>query len=53
MAIGIINNRETAKEVKKLVDEVSYVSYQTSNHDARIDDNEMNLKEIMGKIDRI
>ena len=53
MAIGIINNIETAKEVKKLVDEVSYVSYQTSNHDARIDDNEMNLKEIMGKIDHI
>ena len=53
VAIGIMDNRETAKEVKKLVDEVSYVSYQTSNHDARIDDNEMNLKEILGKIDRI
>ena len=23
------------------------------NHDARIDDNEMNLKEIMGKVDSI
>ena len=27
--------------------------YQISNHDARIDDNEMNLKEIMGKVERI
>ena len=33
--------------------EVNYLSYQTSNHDARIDDNEMHLKENMGKIDRI
>ena len=45
--------RETAKEVKNLVDVVSYASYHISNHDARIDDNEMNLKEIMGKVDRI
>ena len=53
VAIGTMDNSETAKEVKKLVNEVSYVSYQTSNHDAMIDDNEMNLKEIMGKIDCI
>ena len=53
VAIGIMDNRETAKEVKKLVDAVSYASYQIDNHDARIDDNEMNLKEIMGKVDRI
>ena len=32
---------------------VSYTSLQISNHDARIDDNESNLKEIMGKVDRI
>ena len=32
---------------------VSYTSLQISNHDARIDDNERNLKEIMGKVDRI
>ena len=32
---------------------VGYTSYQISNHDARIDDTEMNLKEIMGKVDRI
>ena len=32
---------------------VDYTSYQISNHNARIDDTEMNLKEIMGKVDRI
>ena len=32
---------------------VSYTSYQISNHDSRIDDTEMNLKEIMGKVDLI
>ena len=34
-------------------DTVSYTSLQISNHDARIDDNESNLREIMGKVDRI
>lgn len=53
VAIGIMDSRETAKEVKTLVDVVGYTSYQIINHDARIDDNEMNLKEIMGKVDRI
>ena len=32
---------------------VSYTSLQISNHDARIDDNESNLRDIMGKFDRI
>ena len=32
---------------------VSYTSLQISNHDARINDNESNLREIMGKVDRI
>ena len=53
VGIGIIDNRETAKEVKPLVDDVRYVSYQTSCHDSRIDDHEMNLKEMMGKNDHI
>ena len=44
---------EVATDVKKLVDEVNYLSYQTNNHDVRIDDNEMNLREIMGKVDSI
>ena len=32
---------------------VSYTSLQINNHDARIDDNESNFREIMGKVDRI
>ena len=53
VAIGIMDNRETTKEVKNIVDVVGCTSYQISNHDAKIDDNEMNLKEIMGKVDHI
>ena len=34
-------------------DTVSYTSQQVSNNDARIDGNESNLWEIMGKVDRI
>ena len=32
---------------------VSYTSYQNNNHESRIDDTKMNLKEIMGKVDQI
>ena len=53
VAIGNMDNREIDKEVKILVDVVKYASYHINNHDARIDDNEMNLKEIMGKVDPI
>ena len=53
VAIEITDNRETAKEVKQLVEDVHYVSYQTSCHDTRIDDHDMDMKEMMGKIDRI
>ena len=53
VAIGIMDNKETTKEIKNLVDVVGYTSYHISNHDAKIDDNEMNLKEIMGKVDCI
>ena len=53
VAVGIIDNRETTKEVNQLVDDVRYISYETSCHDARIDDHDMDLKEMMSKIDRI
>ena len=42
-----------ANEVKKMGDTISYTSLQISNRDARIDDNESNLRESMGKVDRI
>ena len=51
--IGIMDTREKTKDVKNLFDIVGYTSYHISNHDAKIDNNEMNLKEIMGKVDRI
>ena len=53
MSIGIMDNKEIAQEVKNMGEVVSYTSYQISNHDSRIDDTEMNLKEMMGKVDRI
>ena len=31
----------------------SYTSYQISNHDSRIDDTKSNLREMMGKVDKI
>ena len=53
LSISVMDNREMAQEVEKMGDTVSYTSLQISNHDARIDDNESNLCEIMGKVDRI
>ena len=53
LSISVMDNREMAKDVKKMEDTVSYTSYQISNHDARIDDNESNLRELMGKVDKI
>ena len=53
IAIGIMDNQEIAQEVKSMGETVRYTSLQISNHDARIDDNDSNLREIMGKVDRI
>ena len=53
MEVGIVDNRESAKVVKQLGEDVRYVSYQINSHDSIIDDNEINLKEMMGKIDHI
>ena len=51
--IGVMDNKETAQEVKSMGETVSYTSLQINNHEAQIDDNESNLREIMGKVDRI
>ena len=53
LSISVMDNREMARDIKKMEDSVSYTSYQISNHDARIDDNESNLRELMGKVDKI
>ena len=39
LAIGIMDNKEIAREVKSMGETVSYTSLQVSNHDTRIDDN--------------
>ena len=53
LAISVMDNKEMAREVKSMGEIVSYTSLQISNHDARIDDNESNIQEIMGKVNRI
>ena len=52
-AIGVMDNKEMAREIKSMGETISYTSLQISNHDARIDDNESNLREMMVKVDRI
>ena len=53
MAIGIMDIKDIVQEVNNMGEVVSYTSYQISNHNSRIDDTKVNLKEIMGKVDRI
>ena len=53
VAIGVMDNKEIAREIKSMGETVSYTSLQISNHDSRINDNESNLREMVGKVDRI
>ena len=53
LSISIMDNREMAQVVKKMEDTVSYTSLQISNHDSHIDDNENNLRELLGKVYKI
>ena len=53
VAIGVMDNKEIAREIKSMGETVRYTSLQISNHDSRIDDNESNLREMMGKVDKI
>ena len=53
LAISVMDNKEMAREVKSMGETMSYTSLQISNHDVHINDNESNLREIMGKVDRI
>ena len=46
IAIVIMDNKEIAQEVKNMGETVSCTSLQINNHDARINDNESNLREI-------
>ena len=50
VSIGIMDNREIACIIKNMEDTVSYTSLQISNHDSGIDDNEISLREMMGKV---
>ena len=43
VTIGVMDNKEIAREIKIMGEIVTYTSLQISNHDSRIDDNESNL----------
>ena len=48
VALGILDNREMASDVKHLVTNMRHVSYQISCHDSRINDHDRDLRELIG-----
>ena len=52
-AIGVMDNKEMAKEIKSMSDTVSRTSLEVSNNGARTEDLESNLRELLGRVERI
>ena len=52
-AIGVMDNKEMAKEIKSMSEIVSRTSLEVSNNDARTEDLESNLRELLGRVERI
>ena len=52
-AIGVMDNKEMAKEIKSMSETVSRTSLEVSNNDARTEDLESNLRELLGRVERI
>ena len=52
-AIGVMDNKEMAKEIKSMSETVSRTSLEVSNNGARTDDLESNLLELLGRVERI
>ena len=52
-AIGVMENKEMAKEVKSMSEIVSHTSLEVSNNGARTEDLESNLHELLGRVERI
>ena len=53
VAVDVEDNMKTTFDVKHLVSDVRFLSYQTSCHDSRIDDHDKDLKELMEKVNFI
>ena len=52
-AIGVMDNKEMAKEIKRMSETVSRTSLEVSNNGARTDDLESNLLELLGRVECI
>ena len=52
-AIGVMDNKETAKEIKSMSETVSRTSLEVSNNGARTEDLESNLRELLGRVEWI
>ena len=52
-AIGVLDNKEMAKEIKGIGESVSRTSLDISNLGARTDDIESNMCELLGRVERI
>ena len=52
-SIGVMDNKEMAKDIKSMSETVSCTSLDISNLGARTDDLESNMHELLGRIERI
>ena len=50
-AIGVMDNKEMAKDIKSMSETVSRTSLDISNLGARTDDLESNMRELLGRIE--
>ena len=53
IAIGVMDNKEMAKEIKGMSETVSRISLDISNLGARTDDLKSNMRELLGRVERI
>ena len=53
IAIGVKENRDTAKEIKGMSETISRISQDVSDNGARTEDLDSNLRELLGRVERI
>ena len=52
-AIGVKENRDTAKEIKGMSETICRISQDVSDNGARTEDLDSNLRELLGRVERI
>ena len=53
IAIGVKENRDTAKEIKGMSETISRISQDVSDNGVRTEDLDSNLRELLGRVERI